>query len=86
MFAIFTRLTRDDGVPRTESLRPDCGLTAKLRAMAAVSFVVGLVAFVAFVAVSGSTGQACRLGAGLHSASTRPAMSCQSVQEPQDRP
>ena len=53
MFAIFARLTRDDGVPRTEALRaetflrrlwPAGGLTATGRALIAIPLILGLLA------------------------------------------
>jgi hypothetical protein len=69
MFAIFTRLTRDDGAPRTESLRPegrrlrwirpDLGLPGRLRAVIAVPLLLGLVALLVFMSISNSAAQDC---------------------------
>ncbi len=80
MFAIFTRLTRDDGAPRTESLLSKASvrrawLTGRRRAIIAIPVVLGLAALLIFLAVSGSTAQPCRSG-------TAPwGTSCQSVPE-----
>jgi hypothetical protein len=67
MFAIFTRLTRDDGAPRTESLPPRASvrrawLTARRRAIVAVPVLLGLAALLIFLAVSGPTAHPCRSG------------------------
>ena len=80
MFAIFTRLTRDDGAPRTESLPPRASvrrawLTARRRAIIAIPVVLGLAAMLIFLAVSGSTAHPCRSGLAPSVAS------CQSVPE-----
>ena len=78
MFAIFTRLTHDDGAPRTESLPPKASvrrawLVARRRALIAIPVVLGLTGLLIFLAVSGSTAQPCRSG-------TAPwVTSCQSV-------
>ena len=83
MFAIFTRLTRDEGVPRTEWL-PSRGsvqrawLTARLRALIAVPLVLGVMALLIVLAVSSSPAHACRAGTG-----PRTTISCQSVSESQ---
>jgi hypothetical protein len=83
MFAIFTRLTRNEEVPRTESLpsgtsfrRP--GRTVTLQAMIAVPLLLGLVALLTFLIVSSSTAHACR-----PSPAPRVA-SCQSASRLQD--
>lgn len=91
MFAIFTRLTRDDGAPRTEALRPETLLrrarlagmltTARMRTVIAVALVVGLVTLFVVTALSSSAAKGCRTGPLLN----RPA-SCQQTQEPQARP
>jgi hypothetical protein len=80
MFAIFTRLTRDDGAPRTESLPPRASvrrawLVARRRAIIAIPVVLGLAALLIFLAVSGSTAHPCRSGLAPSVAS------CQSVSE-----
>ena len=86
MFAIFTRLTRDEGAPRTEALReptllrrvwPAGGPAATVRAIVAVPLILGLMALFIFMAINGSGAQSCRPGP----AATR-TMSCQSAQEP----
>jgi hypothetical protein len=90
MFAIFTRLTRDDGAPRTESLRPqggrlrwtrpDLGLTGRLRAVIAIPLFLGLVALLVFMSISNSAAQDCRASAALRAAPTLAlAPACQSV-------
>jgi hypothetical protein len=80
MFAIFTRLTREDGAPRTESLPPRTSvrrawLVARRRAIIAIPVVLGLAALLSFLAVSGNTAHPCRSG-------TAPwVTSCQSAPE-----
>lgn len=89
MFAIFTRLTRDDGAPRTESLRtqgwwtrPAGGLTGVARAVIAVPLVLGLLTLFVFMAINSSAVHGCR--PMVHGA-VRPA-SCESVQSVQQLP
>ena len=87
MFAIFTRLTRDDAVPPTETLRararlgrgwPTGGVPAvRMRAIIAVPVIVGLITFCIFMAVNSSGAQGCRPGPVL----ARTA-SCQSAPGP----
>jgi len=80
MFAIFTRLTREDGAPRTESLPPRASvrrawLVARRRAIIAIPVALGLAALLSFLAVSGNTAHPCRSG-------TAPwVTSCQSAPE-----
>lgn len=86
MFAIFTRLTRDEGAPQTESLRrqerrrrrrsrPDHRLTG---ALIAVPLVLVLVAILVFLAISSSAAHGCRrLAPGPHAAAIA-RTSCQS--------
>jgi hypothetical protein len=91
MFAIFTRLTRDEGAPRTESLRPEARhvrwawlnrkVTVTLRTIIIVPLVLGLVAFFVLTAINSSGGHGCRPVAGPHAALTYPALSCQSAQQ-----
>lgn len=84
MFAIFTRLTRDDGEPRTEALRPRSPLAGRARAIIAAPLVLGLVALLVFMAISGSAARSCEPAVGAHgSARTE---SCQSSQQPLGRP
>ena len=87
LFAIFTRLTRDEGAPRTEALRaetllrrawPAGGLTTSVRAIIAVPLIVGLVTFCVFMAVNSSAAQGCRPGP----VASR-TVSCQSAPGPQ---
>jgi hypothetical protein len=89
MFAIFTRLTRDDGAPRTESLWseprriwPASRLPGTLRAIIAVPLVLGLVALLIFMAVSGSA-QGCQPGWAPHGTTMTRVTVCQSAGEPQ---
>jgi hypothetical protein len=89
MFAIFTRLTRDEGAPWTEALRaetrlrrlrriwPAGGLTPAVRAIIAVPLILGLVMFCVFMAINSSGTQGCRPGPGMAR-----IMSCQSAQQP----
>jgi hypothetical protein len=77
MFAIFTRLTRDDGAPRTESLRPRARLAIPVRSVITFALLLGLVAVSVFMAVAGSTGHSCQPGSGVHGAGQTAA--CQSA-------
>ena len=95
MFAIFTRLTRDEGAPRTESLRPerrrprrtrpDRDLADTLHAVIAVPLVLGLVTLFVFLAISSSAALGCRSVAGPHAAPAR-TLSCQSGLQPHGTP
>jgi hypothetical protein len=87
LFAIFTRLTRDEGAPRTEALRaetllrrarPAGGLTTTVRAIIAVPLILGLVTLLIFMAINTSGAHGCRPWP----VPTR-TVSCQSAQEPQ---
>jgi hypothetical protein len=90
MFAIFTRLTRDDGAPHTELLRPgshrirwtspDGKLTGTARTIIGIPLILGLLAFFVFMAVSSSAVHACLPESGIHGVA-RPAI-CQSAQQP----
>ena len=88
MFAIFTRLTRDEGAPRTESLRAEgrrrlTWLTGHLRMAVAVPLILGLLALFAFMAASsGPSAPGCRPGSVLRTGIVR---SCQATQPPQGR-
>jgi hypothetical protein len=92
MFAIFTRLTRDEGAPRTESLGPGhfwwtWPHRGKARAIIAVPIVLGLVALLVFAAISSSVTHGCRSIAAPHSAASAVrTQSCQSAGEPHVRP
>jgi hypothetical protein len=88
MFALFTRLTRDDGAPRTESLRPEgrrlrwtrpgLGLADRIRAIIAVPLFLGLVALFVFMGISNSAAHDCGAAAALRATPTV-APACQSV-------
>jgi hypothetical protein len=89
MFAIFTRLTRDEGVPGTEALRtetllrrvwPAGGVTVPVRALIAIPLILGLLAICIFMAVSSSTEHGCRPVSVLS-----PVTTCQSAQLPNGR-
>jgi hypothetical protein len=83
MFAIFTRLTQDDGAPRTEALGPEGWLTRSVRTIIAVPLILGLVALAVLMA-AGSGTRGCRPAAGTPAAAR--TASCQSAQEPLSRP
>jgi putative exporter of polyketide antibiotics len=89
MFAIFTRLTRDEGVPRTEALRaetllrrvwPASGLPASVRTVIAIPLILGLSVLCIFMAVNSSAGHSCRPVSVL-----TPVTTCQSAQLPAGR-
>ncbi len=90
MFAIFTRLTRDDGAPRTESLRPERrhlrwtwpvrGRPGPMRAVMYVPLVLGLVTLCVFMALMSSATPGCGPAVGVHGAPR--AASCQSALPP----
>ena len=93
MFAIFTRLTRDEAAPRTESLPsgpplrriwPADGLPGTLRPIIAVPLVLGLLALLVFMAVN-RPAQGCRPGSAPHATAMPRITACQPVQEPQGR-
>ena len=87
MFAIFTRLTRDDVVPPIEALRartrlglawPASGVTAvKMRAIIAVPVILGLITLCIFMAINSSGAPGCRPGPVLAR-----SVSCQSAPGP----
>ena len=89
MFAIFAKLTRDEGAPRTEALRaetllrrawPTSGSPATVRAAITVPLILGLLALCVFMAVNGSAAHSCQPGSGLARTDT-----CQSAQLPDGR-
>jgi hypothetical protein len=84
MFAIFTRLTRDDGEPRTEALLSRSPLAGRVRAIIAAPLILGLVALLVLMAITGSTARSCQPATGTPSAAR--TTSCQSVQQPLGRP
>lgn len=91
MFAIFTRLTRDDGAPRTESLRPreraswwtwpDRGPSHTLRVVMFIPLALALVALFAFVAITSPATSSCATTRWPHSA-VLPARACQPAPGP----
>jgi Protein of unknown function (DUF3040) len=78
MFAIFTRLTRDEGAPRTESLRPRGRLTFQARTVITAAILVGLVALSVLMALSSSAGHGCQPAPGVHGAAR--TATCESAQ------
>ena len=93
MFAIFARLTRDEGVPRTESLipggrrfrrtRPRGSLTGAVRAVIAIPLILALVAFFVFMAISSPASYSCHSAPGMHGPVR--AASCRPVPLPPGR-
>jgi hypothetical protein len=89
MFAIFTRLARDEAAPRRESLRAETrvaggwlgGLTATPRAIVAIPLVLGFMALLVFLAMNRPAAHACGLAGGLRAAAVAQARSCQAAAE-----
>jgi hypothetical protein len=86
MFSIFTRLTRDDGAPRTEALRDAARFQwfspgARLRTIVIVPLALALVGLFIFVAVVGSSARGCSPAATSRSSPASHSMSCQSAPE-----
>jgi hypothetical protein len=88
MFTIFTRLSSDDGAPRTESLE-QAGLARRIwrqsrlaaEVCLAIPLALGIVALVAFLAVSNGGAHSCRPDAGApYVAAGSPILACQPVQ------
>ena len=88
MFTIFTRLTVDDGLPRTESL-PQAGLAQRIwrrsrpaaELFLAVPLALGVVALIVFFAISSGAVHGCRPDvAAPYAAVGSPVVACQSVQ------
>jgi hypothetical protein len=86
MFAIFTRLTRDEAVPQRESLRPGADLagtwpgggpTATLRAIVFIPLVLGFMALFVFLAMNSSIAHGCGPVAGLRAAAVAQVTNCQ---------
>lgn len=89
MFAIFTRLTRDEGQPRIESLepaarrpwwRPPPVPAARLRAILLIPVLLGLVIGAVLLGISNSSGPVCRPVTGLHAPAVSRAGTCQAAQ------
>ena len=89
MFAIFTRLARDEAVPRTESLRARTrlrwswlgGLTATSRTIMAVPLVLGFMVLLVFLAMNRPAAHGCGPVSGLRAAAVAQARSCQAAPE-----
>jgi hypothetical protein len=87
MFAIFTRLARDEAVPRTESLRAETRvawgwlgrLTATPRAIVAIPLVLGFMVLLVFLITNSSAAHACGPAGGLRAAAVAQAGSCQAA-------
>jgi len=88
MFMIFTRLSSDDGVPRTESLE-QAGFARRIwrrsrlaaEVCLAVPLALGIVALIAFLAVSSTGAHSCRPAAGTpYVAVGSPVLACQTAQ------
>jgi Protein of unknown function (DUF3040) len=90
MFAIFTRLTRDEGAPPAEPqrsgnrrrTRPGRELIAAVGAIIVVPFVLGLAALFVFLAVSSGAAHGCKLGTVPHPVVTIRILTCRPAQEP----
>jgi hypothetical protein len=85
MFAIFTRLTRDDGPPRTERLRSGwSSLAAALRrtrtsAAIPIILVIALLAAIFALGVATSSGSACRPAVAARTYAQPKSVGCQSA-------
>jgi hypothetical protein len=87
MFAIFTRLTKDDGAPLTEALQ-HVGLCRRIwlhsrlaaELILAVPLALALVALVAFVTLSSSGMHGCRPDSvGPYNMAASPVITCQTA-------
>jgi hypothetical protein len=91
MFAIFTRLTRDDGTPKTESLHDEGSRFRRIRqivtrhAVVAIPVILCLVALFAFAVVNSPPAHVCR-PAPSTSASAVHTKGCQAASESYGRP
>jgi hypothetical protein len=93
MFAIFTRLARDEAVPRTESQRAETrvawgwlgGLTATPRAIVAIPLVLGFMVLLVFLAMNGPAAHGCGPVGGLRAAAVAQARSCQAAPQSPSR-
>jgi len=89
MFAIFTRLAKDEAVPRTESLRAETrvawswlgGLTATRRTIVAIPLVLGFMVLLIFLITNSSAAHACGPVGGLHAGAVAQTRSCQAAQD-----
>ncbi|HEY1346851.1 MAG TPA: hypothetical protein VGF54_17835 [Streptosporangiaceae bacterium] len=87
MFAIFTRLAKDEAVPRTESLRAEthlrwsglARLTATPRAIVAISLVLSFMALLVLLVMNRSAAQACGPAVGLRAVAAAQARGCQAA-------
>lgn len=78
MFAIFTRLTGGEAVPRTESL-PAGARLAWIRRFVAIPLVLGNVALLVFLAVTSPAVHGCGHMAGLRGAVMAQSRNCQAA-------
>jgi hypothetical protein len=87
MFAIFTRLTKDDGAPLTEALQ-HVGLYRRIwlhsrlaaEMILAVPLALALVALVAFLTLNGSGMHGCRPDSGgPYNMAASPVITCQTA-------
>lgn len=93
MFAIFTRLTRDEGAPRTELLRPQGRrlrwawpkIRLTVRAAIYIPLVLGLVTLFVLLAINSSAVPGCRAAAGPYAAGAVRAVTCQQAVGPHSR-
>jgi hypothetical protein len=93
MFAIFTRLTRDEGAPRTETLSPEGRLLRwawpkirlAARAVIYLPLVMGLVTLFVLLAIKSSAAPGCRAAAGPYAAGAVRAVTCQQAAGPHSR-
>lgn len=76
MFAIFTRLTRGESVPRTESL-PAGARLAWIRRSVAIPLVFGYMALFVFLTVTSPAVHGCGHMAGLRGAAMAEPRNCQ---------
>jgi hypothetical protein len=87
MFTIFTRLAKDEAVPRRESLRAETrvawgwlgGLTASPRAIVVIPLVLGFMALVVFLAMNRPAAHGCGSVGGLRAAAVAQAKNCQAA-------
>ena len=83
MFAIFTRLTKDDRIPSHEAIVPSRRRRVSQMAVElclAVPLALGLVAVAIFLAVSTPAAHGCRpLGGAAYEVAANPTVSCQAA-------
>jgi len=84
MFAIFTRMVRDEAVPARESLRagirlPWSGLTAPSRAIVAIPLVLGFLVLFVFLIANASAPHGCAPVSGIRAEAVVQARNCQAA-------